>query len=68
MQDLYQVLRQKEIEIERVRKEIEALQFVIPLLAEDSQGQAASVPAPQPGRAANRSIKNWPAGRDQLSI
>ena len=36
MKDLSQVLSQKERDIERVRREIEALQFVIPLLAEDA--------------------------------
>ena len=36
MKDPYQVLKQKEIDIERVRKEIEALHLVIPLLAEDA--------------------------------
>ena len=38
MKDPYQVLRQKETDIERVRKEIEALRFVIPLLAENGTG------------------------------
>jgi hypothetical protein len=36
MNDLSQVLSQKEMDIERVRKEIKALHFVIPLLAEDA--------------------------------
>ena len=36
MKDLYQVLEQKKTEIERLRREIEALHFVIPLLAEDA--------------------------------
>lgn len=36
MKDLFQVLRQKELDIERVRKEIEALHFVIPLLAKEA--------------------------------
>ena len=36
MKDLSQVLRQKEMAIERVRNEIKALRFVIPLLAEDA--------------------------------
>jgi hypothetical protein len=36
MKDLDQVLSQKEMDIERVRKEIQALHFVIPLLAEDA--------------------------------
>jgi hypothetical protein len=36
MKDLYQVLEQKKTEIERLRREIEALHFVIPLLAENA--------------------------------
>ena len=36
MKDLYQVREQKKTEIERVRREIEALHFVIPLLAENA--------------------------------
>ena len=35
MKDPSQILRQKETDIERVRQQIEALRFVIPLLAED---------------------------------
>ena len=35
MKDLYQVLRQKEMDIARVRKEIKALHRVISLLADD---------------------------------
>jgi hypothetical protein len=36
MKDLYQVLSQKERDIERVRTEVKALYLVIPLLAEDA--------------------------------
>ena len=36
MRDLYQVLRQKELDIQRIRGEIEALQAVIPLLSDES--------------------------------
>jgi hypothetical protein len=36
MKDLFKVLLEKELDIERVRKEIAALHFVIPLLAEES--------------------------------
>jgi hypothetical protein len=36
MKDPCQVLEQKNMEIERVRREIKALRFVIPLLAEDA--------------------------------
>jgi hypothetical protein len=37
MKDVYEILRQKEIAIERVRKEIAALQFVVPLLSDDGE-------------------------------
>lgn len=36
MKDPYQVLSQKESDVERVRKEIKALNVAIPLLAEDA--------------------------------
>jgi hypothetical protein len=35
MIDPYQILRQKELDISRLRQEIEALHSVIPLLVED---------------------------------
>ena len=35
MKDPYKVLREKEQDVERVRKEIQALRTVIPLLADD---------------------------------
>ena len=53
MRDLYQVLRQKELDLERTRKEIEALRSVIPLLAEEMERDksrptlAQSVAAPR---------------------
>ena len=69
MTDLYQVLRQKEMAIERVRQEIEALQFVIPMLAEDEQPVSAPVSPsrfvewhglPQSGRNGNGGAQSWP--------
>jgi hypothetical protein len=36
MKDVYAVLHQKEIDLARVREEIKALRFAIPLLAEGS--------------------------------
>jgi hypothetical protein len=35
MKDLQTVLRQKELDVERVRREIQALLMVIPLIADD---------------------------------
>ena len=45
MKDLYQVLRQKELAMEQVRKEIEALRFVTPLLSEDTEADKNSRPS-----------------------
>ena len=39
MKDLYELLRQKEMAIERIRKEIAALQVVAPLLADDGDNR-----------------------------
>ena len=38
MRDFFQVLRQKEADIERVRREINALRSVLPLFADDADG------------------------------
>jgi len=45
MKDLYQVLRQKELAVEQVRKEIEALRFVTPLLSEDTEADQTTRPS-----------------------
>jgi hypothetical protein len=37
MKDLYEILREKEMAIERVRKEIAALKFVVPLLGDEGE-------------------------------
>jgi hypothetical protein len=53
MRDLYQLLREKEFEIARVRHEIEALRAVIPLLDEDEGVDTNNPPYP-PLRAVNQ--------------
>jgi hypothetical protein len=57
MKDVYQVLREKELDVMRVRKEVEALRFAIPLLAEgaDSRNVAAAAPPLPSGR-----VNMWP--------
>jgi len=47
MKNIYDVLRQKETEIERLRKEIQALRVVAPLLEEElpNEIQVAAPPA-----------------------
>jgi hypothetical protein len=64
MKDLSQVLSQKEMAIERVRKEIKALKLVIPLLAEDADwiehGLASSPSVSQLRGAGTAGVKGQP--------
>ncbi len=61
MKHLYQVLEQKKTEIERVRREIEALHFVIPLLVEDADRIDNGLVSPgSQFREAGASATGWP--------
>ncbi|MEY2395243.1 MAG: hypothetical protein QOF94_1588 [Acidobacteriaceae bacterium] len=61
MKNVYEVLREKEIEVSRVEKEVEALRVVAPLLSEGEEAGADNKPrratssavdaTPQPDRA-----------------
>lgn len=46
MKDLYALLLEKEEEVKRLRKEVEALREVLPLLAEDSTEAFKPEPSP----------------------
>jgi hypothetical protein len=56
MKNVYEVLRQKEMELTRLEKEVEALRLVAPLLSEEKEGMldiakpalATAVNGPQP--------------------
>jgi hypothetical protein len=50
MKNVYEVLRQKELEISRLQKEVEALRVAAPLLSEDTDAKPrlASSTGPQP--------------------
>ena len=56
MKNVYEVLRQKELEISRLKKEVGALRVAAPLLSEDNDGGNENKPrlagstAPQPKR------------------
>ena len=62
MKEPYQVLRQKEVDIERVRQEIEALHFVLPLLAEDADWieYGLAPPNSQVRGTGTAGLKGWP--------
>jgi hypothetical protein len=61
MKDLHQVLSQKEMDIERVRREIEALHFVIPLLAENADWveNGLALPGSHSGETGIATAKGW---------
>jgi hypothetical protein len=57
MKNVYEVLRQKELELARLEKEVEALRVAAPLLSEDKEATeapkptlTAAMPAQQPIR------------------
>lgn len=56
MRDVHQLLREKELEVARVRQEIEALRSIIPLLADEDEDEVTSAAPPpySPLRAINR--------------
>ena len=70
MKDVYEVLRQKEIEQSRLEKEVEALRVAAPLLSEDGEAENDNQPtlrravndAPQPDHSGwqDRGKKQWP--------
>ena len=67
MKDLSQVLEQKKIELERVRREIKALRFVIPLLAEDEDWIEHGLTSPvlQFRESGPARAKGWPRTEHQ---
>jgi len=46
MRNIYEVLRQKETEIEQLKRELQALRIVAPLLEEELVAEAQVVPPP----------------------
>lgn len=46
MKNVYEVLRQKELELARLEKEVEALRVAAPLLSDDKDVNAESNPKP----------------------
>jgi hypothetical protein len=54
MKDLYEVLREKELDLERVRKEIEALRFVTSMLSEDAEANKNAKPSLVAGASQSR--------------
>jgi hypothetical protein len=79
MKNVYEVLRQKELELARLEKEVEALRIAAPLLSEDKESESAvkaaspsaaspqpSVRVPQPAVAA-AATQARPAGWEETA-
>jgi hypothetical protein len=70
MKDVYEVLRQKEREVSRLKKEVEALRIAAPLVSEDGETEDDNQPtlpravndAPQADHSGwqDRGKKQWP--------
>ncbi len=53
MKNVYEVLRQKEMELTRLEKEVEALRLVAPLLSEELKESASEIAKPALATAVN---------------
>jgi hypothetical protein len=70
MKDVYEVLRQKEREVSRLKKEVEALRIAAPLVSEDGETEDDNQPTllravnatPQPDHSGwrDRGKQQWP--------
>jgi hypothetical protein len=71
MKNVYEVLRQKELELSRLEKEVEALRVAAPLLSEEGEARNGNQPrlatstanaTPQADRSAgwDDKAKRWP--------
>jgi hypothetical protein len=70
MRDVYEVLRQKELEVSRLEREVEALRVATPLLLADGEAENDNQPTlpravndtPQPDHSGwrDRGKKRWP--------
>jgi hypothetical protein len=71
MKNVYEVLRQKELELSRLEKEVEALRVAAPLLSEDDTADNHDKPSLTSSRAVNATpqpdhsgwdvrVKRWP--------
>jgi hypothetical protein len=64
-ENVYEVLRQKELEVPRLKQEVEALRVAAPLLSEDEKAEKDNKPTLQPAVndpavGGDRAKRNWP--------
>ncbi len=57
MKNVYEVLRQKELELSRLEKEVEALRVAAPLLSEDKEAGSDNKPTLAPSSVPQQPIR-----------
>ncbi len=57
MKNVYEVLRQKELELSRLEKEVEALRVAAPLLSEDKEAGSDNKPTLTPSATPQQPIR-----------
>lgn len=68
MKNVYEVLRQKELELARLEKEVEALRIAAPLLSEDKELGSENVTAAKPTLAATTPAAQQPIRIPQPAV
>jgi hypothetical protein len=56
MKNIYDVMRQKELDIERLKKEIEAIRFVVPMLGDDETAGEMLAPIYSPNQQSSKPV------------
>ena len=67
MKDVYEVLRQKALELSRVEREVEALRVTAPLLSESDEADSDNKPTLASSRAANATPQPDHSGWDDTA-
>ncbi|HEX6804323.1 MAG TPA: hypothetical protein VF133_11640 [Terriglobales bacterium] len=68
MKNVYEVLRQKELELSRLEKEVEALRVAAPLLSDDKDAAAAETTTAKPTLTATPAASQQPIRIPQPAV
>lgn len=68
MKNVYEVLRQKELELARLEKEVEALRVAAPLLSDDKDVAATETAVNKPALSATPAVSQQPIRIPQPAV
>jgi len=68
MKNVYEVLRQKELELARLEKEVEALRVAAPLLSDDKDAAATETAVGKPALSATPVVSQQPIRIPQPAV